>query len=187
QRRGEVDAHHPSRGRAAAHRRLDPHEGARRRALVAGSPVAPRDRPELPADQRLPRLHRVRELPARRAVARAPPVAHLLRRARRPIGHGPGPPPPPPAPPPRPPPARRTAAHWHGPGAPAHPGLGMGPAPDPDALPLDEPLAGMGAEESRAMVALLKKLRYGHAILLVEHDMDAIFAVADVITVMVDG
>jgi branched-chain amino acid transport system ATP-binding protein len=60
-------------------------------------------------------------------------------------------------------------------------------ATDPEVLLLDEPLAGMGAEESAAMVALLKKLTLGHAILLVEHDMDAIFAVADVMTVMVDG
>jgi branched-chain amino acid transport system ATP-binding protein len=60
-------------------------------------------------------------------------------------------------------------------------------ATEPDVLLLDEPLAGMGAEESAAMVALLRKLKPAHAILLVEHDMDAIFAVADVITVMVDG
>jgi branched-chain amino acid transport system ATP-binding protein len=60
-------------------------------------------------------------------------------------------------------------------------------ATEPEVLLLDEPLAGMGAEESRAMVALLRKLKAGHAVLLVEHDMDAIFAVADVITVMVDG
>jgi branched-chain amino acid transport system ATP-binding protein len=60
-------------------------------------------------------------------------------------------------------------------------------ATDPEVLLLDEPLAGMGGEESSAMVALLKKLTPGHAIMLVEHDMDAIFAVADVITVMVDG
>ena len=57
----------------------------------------------------------------------------------------------------------------------------------PDVLLLDEPLAGMGAEEAGRMVALLQKLTPGHAILLVEHDMDAVFAVADVITVMVDG
>jgi branched-chain amino acid transport system ATP-binding protein len=57
----------------------------------------------------------------------------------------------------------------------------------PDVLLLDEPLAGMGAEESGRMVSLLQNLRPGHAILLVEHDMDAVFAVADVITVMVDG
>jgi branched-chain amino acid transport system ATP-binding protein len=57
----------------------------------------------------------------------------------------------------------------------------------PEVLLLDEPLAGMGAEEVQRMVALLRKLAPQHAILLVEHDMDAVFAVADVITVMVNG
>jgi branched-chain amino acid transport system ATP-binding protein len=57
----------------------------------------------------------------------------------------------------------------------------------PDVLLLDEPLAGMGAEEATSMVALLKRLAPAHAILLVEHDMDAVFALADVITVMVEG
>ena len=57
----------------------------------------------------------------------------------------------------------------------------------PDVLLLDEPLAGMGSEEVGRMVALLQKLTPENAILLVEHDMDAVFAVADVITVMVDG
>jgi branched-chain amino acid transport system ATP-binding protein len=60
-------------------------------------------------------------------------------------------------------------------------------ATDPEVLLLDEPLAGMGAEEAQRMVELLRKLTPGHAILLVEHDMDAVFAVADVITVMVNG
>jgi branched-chain amino acid transport system ATP-binding protein len=60
-------------------------------------------------------------------------------------------------------------------------------ATQPDVLLLDEPLAGMGAEEAARMVALLKQLAPHHAILLVEHDMDAVFAVADVITVMVNG
>jgi len=60
-------------------------------------------------------------------------------------------------------------------------------ATDPEILLLDEPLAGMGAEESARMVALVKKFSPNHAILLVEHDMDAVFAVADVITVMVNG
>jgi len=60
-------------------------------------------------------------------------------------------------------------------------------ATDPDVLLLDEPLAGMGAEESAGMVDLLKKLSPNHAIMLVEHDMDAVLSVADVITVMVDG
>ena len=60
-------------------------------------------------------------------------------------------------------------------------------ATSPSVLLLDEPLAGMGSDESQAMVGLLKKLAPQHAILLVEHDMDAVFAVADVITVMVTG
>ena len=54
-------------------------------------------------------------------------------------------------------------------------------------LLLDEPLAGMGAEETERMLALLRELKSGHAILLVEHDMDAVFRVADRITVMVNG
>jgi len=60
-------------------------------------------------------------------------------------------------------------------------------ATDPQVLLLDEPLAGMGAEETDRMLALLAELRQGHAILLVEHDMDAVFRVADRITVMVNG
>jgi branched-chain amino acid transport system ATP-binding protein len=57
----------------------------------------------------------------------------------------------------------------------------------PRVLLLDEPLAGMGAEESARMVELLRKLAPQHAMLLVEHDMDAVFALADTLTVMVDG
>ncbi|MGZ8260207.1 MAG: ABC transporter ATP-binding protein [Caldimonas sp.] len=57
----------------------------------------------------------------------------------------------------------------------------------PEVLLLDEPLAGTGAEESERMLELLAELRRGHAILLVEHDMDAVFRIADEITVMVDG
>lgn len=60
-------------------------------------------------------------------------------------------------------------------------------ATDPDVLLLDEPLAGMGAEESARMVELLRKLAADHAVMLVEHDMDAVFAVADRITVMANG
>jgi branched-chain amino acid transport system ATP-binding protein len=60
-------------------------------------------------------------------------------------------------------------------------------ATGPQVLLLDEPLAGMGAEETDRMLALLAELRAGHAILLVEHDMDAVFRVADRITVMVNG
>jgi branched-chain amino acid transport system ATP-binding protein len=57
----------------------------------------------------------------------------------------------------------------------------------PQVLLLDEPLAGMGAEETDRMLALLAELKAGHAILLVEHDMDAVFRIADRITVMVNG
>ena len=60
-------------------------------------------------------------------------------------------------------------------------------ATTPQVLLLDEPLAGMGAEETDRMLALLASLKPGHAILLVEHDMDAVFRIADRITVMVNG
>jgi branched-chain amino acid transport system ATP-binding protein len=60
-------------------------------------------------------------------------------------------------------------------------------ASDPKVLLLDEPLAGMGAEETDRMLTLLEKLRQDHSILLVEHDMDAVFRIADQITVMVNG
>jgi branched-chain amino acid transport system ATP-binding protein len=60
-------------------------------------------------------------------------------------------------------------------------------ATEPEVLLLDEPLAGMGAEETERMLALLAELKAGHAIALVEHDMDAVFRIADVITVMVNG
>jgi branched-chain amino acid transport system ATP-binding protein len=60
-------------------------------------------------------------------------------------------------------------------------------ATSPQVLLLDEPLAGMGPDETERMLALLEQLKPGHAILLVEHDMDAVFRVADRITVMVNG
>jgi len=60
-------------------------------------------------------------------------------------------------------------------------------ATNPKVLLLDEPLAGMGAEETNRMLNFLNELRAEHGILLVEHDMDAVFKVADVITVMVNG
>ena len=60
-------------------------------------------------------------------------------------------------------------------------------ATNPRVLLLDEPLAGMGAEETERMLALLGELKRSHAVLLVEHDMDAVFRIADRITVMVNG
>jgi branched-chain amino acid transport system ATP-binding protein len=52
---------------------------------------------------------------------------------------------------------------------------------------LDEPMAGMGADESGRMIALLRELKREQTILLIEHDMDAVFLLADRITVLVDG
>ena len=57
----------------------------------------------------------------------------------------------------------------------------------PRALLLDEPMAGMSAEESRRMVELLQRLKRRYSVLLVEHDMDAVFRLADRISVLVYG
>jgi branched-chain amino acid transport system ATP-binding protein len=57
----------------------------------------------------------------------------------------------------------------------------------PRLLLLDEPMAGMGPEESQRMIELLRTLKGTHTMLLVEHDMDAVFALADRISVMVYG
>jgi len=57
----------------------------------------------------------------------------------------------------------------------------------PQILLLDEPLAGMDSEETERMLELLNELKVSHAILLVEHDMDAVFRVSDRITVMGNG
>lgn len=65
--------------------------------------------------------------------------------------------------------------------------IAMALASGPELLLLDEPLAGQGLAESRSMIGLLDKLRQRCAILLVEHDMDAVFALADRITVLVAG
>ena len=60
-------------------------------------------------------------------------------------------------------------------------------ATEPRVLLLDEPTAGMGPEESEGVVALIKRLAADHCIVLIEHDMDAVFAVADELTVLVNG
>ncbi len=65
--------------------------------------------------------------------------------------------------------------------------LAMILATEPDVLLLDEPLAGMGRDESDRIITLLGQLARDHTIILVEHDMDAVFAVADELTVMVQG
>ena len=65
--------------------------------------------------------------------------------------------------------------------------IAMALATDPSLLLLDEPMAGMGRDESAKMVTLLKGLKGRHTIVLIEHDMDAVFALADRITVLVYG
>ncbi len=65
--------------------------------------------------------------------------------------------------------------------------IAMTLATGPSVLLLDEPLAGMGAQEAVQIVGLLKKLARAHAILLVDHDMDAVFELANTLTVMVNG
>ena len=65
--------------------------------------------------------------------------------------------------------------------------LAMVLALEPALFLLDEPLAGLGAEGATAMIALLDELRREAPILLIEHDMDAVFALADRVSVLVYG
>ena len=65
--------------------------------------------------------------------------------------------------------------------------VAMALATDPRLLLLDEPMAGMGTEESQRMIALLSRLKQSKTIILVEHDMDAVFRLADRISVLVYG
>lgn len=65
--------------------------------------------------------------------------------------------------------------------------LAMALASKPKFLLLDEPMAGMSPQESAVVVELLKKLKQSYGILLIEHDMDAVFALADTISVLVNG
>ncbi len=63
----------------------------------------------------------------------------------------------------------------------------MALATSPKMLLLDEPMAGMGPEDSERMTAFLRSLKGRYTMLLIEHDMDAVFALADRITVLVYG
>ena len=65
--------------------------------------------------------------------------------------------------------------------------IAMAIATNPTLLLLDEPMAGMGPEELTRMVDVLKKFKGTHTLLLIEHDMDAVFKLADRITVLVYG
>ena len=65
--------------------------------------------------------------------------------------------------------------------------IAMALATQPHLLLLDEPMAGMGTEEGRTILQILQKLKKRKTILLIEHDMDVVFALADRITVLVYG
>ena len=65
--------------------------------------------------------------------------------------------------------------------------VGLALATRPKLVLLDEPMAGMGPEESQHMIALIARIRTQVTVLLVEHDMDAVFRLADRISVMVNG
>ena len=82
--------------------------------------------------------------------------------------------------------ARRTAANVsHGEQRQLE--VAMALAMKPRMLLLDEPMAGMGKEEGAMMIDILKRLRGDMTILLIEHDMDAVFSLADRLSVMVNG
>jgi branched-chain amino acid transport system ATP-binding protein len=65
--------------------------------------------------------------------------------------------------------------------------VGLALATDPRLLLLDEPMAGMGPDESQRMIELIAGLKSVVTVLLVEHDMDAVFRLADRISVLVSG
>jgi len=65
--------------------------------------------------------------------------------------------------------------------------IGMMLATEPTLLLLDEPLAGMSGEEAARVIDLLQRLAEDHTLVLIEHDLDAVFAIADTVTVMVNG
>src|SRR5688500_4077185 len=65
--------------------------------------------------------------------------------------------------------------------------VGLALATQPRLVLLDEPMAGMGPEESQRMIALIERIRSRVTVLLVEHDMDAVFRLADRISVLVNG
>jgi len=65
--------------------------------------------------------------------------------------------------------------------------IAMALATRPRLMLLDEPVAGMGAEETQRMIAFLSTLKRGKTLILVEHDMDAVFSLADRVSVLVYG
>jgi branched-chain amino acid transport system ATP-binding protein len=65
--------------------------------------------------------------------------------------------------------------------------VGMALAGKPKLVLLDEPLAGMGLQESEAMTQLIDSLRRDFSVLLIEHDVEAVFRLADTVSVLVSG
>jgi branched-chain amino acid transport system ATP-binding protein len=65
--------------------------------------------------------------------------------------------------------------------------VGLALATRPQLVLLDEPMAGMGPQESQRIIGLIERIRARVTVLLVEHDMDAVFRLADRISVLVDG
>ena len=65
--------------------------------------------------------------------------------------------------------------------------VGMAVATDPDLVMLDEPTAGMSREETRHTVSLIRELTEGRTMVIIEHDMDVVFSIADRITVLHHG
>jgi branched-chain amino acid transport system ATP-binding protein len=65
--------------------------------------------------------------------------------------------------------------------------VGLALATKPALVLLDEPMAGMGPEESERMIPLIRRLKENRSVLLIEHDMDAVFRLADRISVLVQG
>jgi branched-chain amino acid transport system ATP-binding protein len=63
----------------------------------------------------------------------------------------------------------------------------MALATRPRMLLLDEPMAGLGPQESQGMLAMLRELKTAMTILLIEHDMEAVFSLANRITVLLEG
>jgi len=65
--------------------------------------------------------------------------------------------------------------------------IAMTLATEPALLLLDEPLAGLGPDEAERVVDLIRQVARGRTVILVEHDMEAVFSIADAVTVLVDG
>jgi branched-chain amino acid transport system ATP-binding protein len=65
--------------------------------------------------------------------------------------------------------------------------VGLALASRPRLVLLDEPMAGMGPDESQRMEALIRRLRLGTTVVLIEHDVDAVFRLADRVSVLVNG